>query len=189
MSTAQSVIEKLENLLRISNNVTGLSHTDLHSAMTFLFQSHQASNRIYRGQYTVASNGGEPVILKLVHNLGQLKPFSFFMYPKGTKFPNSSGDQIYKIQLFVPSVARQGTNITYGPQNSLSAIDNAPNLSIRTMDGGGTECAHNPLWVMDADPMGAQKLSVSMWPTGFNVGLPTGLDPFITYEYLLIWGM
>ncbi len=189
MATAQAVIEKLQNLLRISNNITGTQHPDLSSAMKTLFAGYQSSNLVHRGQYTVAGGGGEPLILKLVHNLGQLKPFSFCMYPKGTKFPNSSGDMVYKVQLYVPSVTPDGTDLTFGPNNSLSTIDNTPNLSVRTMDGSSFECAYNPLWIMDADPMDAQKLAVAMWPTGFNVGLPVALDPSITYEYVLTWGV
>ncbi len=191
MATAASVIQKLQNLIRIAENTTGQSHPDLHSAIKALVKGYGdgSSVTIHEGQYTVADSGGQPVILKLVHNFGELKPFCFFLSPKGTKFPTSSGESVYQVQLYVPTVSPQGTDISYGPGNQPATIYSNPMLSLSCMDGSNFECAYNPLTVSGTDPGGTGKLSVSMWPNGFYLGLPRELDPGITYNYTLVWGV
>lgn len=191
MATAQSVIQKLQNLLRIAQDTTGQSHPDLQSAVQALVKGYGSGNHptVYQGQYTVAGSGSDAVFLKIVHNFGAYKPFSLFLCPKGKDFPSASMESVYKVQLYVPTVSPESTDISYGPNHSITTMTNNPVLSVHCMDGSGFECAYNPLNYYSTDPGCAQKLGVAVWPNGFYVGLPRNLDPSLTYDYTIVWGV
>lgn len=186
MATADSVKARLQGLIAKANAATGNTDADLTTAIDSLVagfgQGGIPGVTVIKGTYT---HTGRTYQLYIEHNIGEIRPFLFYMKIKNQQDYGNETD-IYKVMCGVPTLDAE--EVTY----LVDGVETTAQQAILTFCFVGLYNGFirgiNELTVLDDATTTSSNYVIKMWPNGFNVGLYRALRADYEYEYTLIYG-
>lgn len=191
MATADSVKEKLQALITKANEATGNTDADLTLAIDSLVAGYGQGDGIsgvtvIKGTYIHTSRLHQ---VYLEHNIGEIRPFLFYMKAKTTELQNYGyGLGIYNVicgvltfdaeeVTYIENEEEKTAQQTIGSFSRISLCNSSVLGNVSTIPG-----------VLDEASTSSSNYKINMWPNGFNLGLYRNLLREYEYEYTLIYG-
>lgn len=189
MATADSVKEKIQVLIEKANDATGNTDTDLTLAIDALVagfgQGGIPGVTVVQGEYICGSSGSIASAIKLIHNLGAIKPFWLHMKAHNDHMDDATYNTVHSLTVAVSPI--EGYNVTYGTEYTESEIPPSACTAVRLYDGTVIGGSNTPEFY-DSEISTQANYKPKMWPDGFTCGLYRNMVLGETYDYTLIYG-
>ena len=125
-------------------------------------------------------------VLYIEHNIGEIRPFMFYMKAKTTKV-QAVGDSVYSVVCGVPTLDADTVSYLKDGVETTANIPIPAYCKVQSFSSWSPGDVGTPT-VLDNSTTSASSYQIKMWPNGFSVGLYLGLLKEYEYEYTLIYG-
>lgn len=193
MATADSVKAKLQGLIAKANAATGNTDADLTSAIDALVAGFGQGGGIpgvtvLKGEYVAGAGGSYaiPSVLKVIHNLGEIRPFCFHLKSRDSHQKDAAANSIYEGIVVVSFVKEQ--NPTYGADAIVGAIVPRTQCCFYEFGGGVDSGSSMNVIFYDSETNDQRNYGVNMWPDGFTIGMYRAIVKNVIYDYELLYG-
>lgn len=140
---------------------------------------------VIKGEYIHSQNYGSSWI-KIIHNLGEIKPFVFHFRSRGSHFENTDSNRIYEGIVVVSFVNEQ--NPTYGADATVAKIVPRTQCCFYLFDGGIASGGGAEVKFYDSETNDQRNYGANMWADGFTVGMYRSLALNVVFDYVLYYG-